>query len=174
MMSYFLLWELNYLKSKSTCREESFFECFENIFYEKLSECPKKCSTYSLPSLPICKTVKESQCSEKVFFEVWKNIKRGNQSILCPMPCTSLEYSGEEPWTAKISDYFNGTLGIAYQFVPELVAVYDEYLIYNEISMIASVGGTLGMCIGFSFTNVVSCIINFIQYFMRYTQLEKI
>ena len=86
------------------------------------------------------------------------------------MPCTYLEYSKEETWTGKISDFSNGTLGIAYIFTPELVAVYDEYLIYNEVSMIASVGGTLGMCIGFSFTNVVSCIINFIRYKIAYFQ----
>ena len=160
----------NHLRSKSNCREESFFECLRNIIYEKLDHCPKKCSDYYLPSLPICETEQESQCSEKVFFEVWRSVRRGNQSNLCPMPCTYLEYSKEETWTGKISDFSNGTLGIAYIFTPELVAVYDKYLIYNEVSMIASVGGTLGMCIGFSFTNVVSCIINFIRYKIAYIQ----
>ena len=47
---------------------------------------------------------------------------------------------------------------------PEMVTMHDEYLIYDEVSMIGSIGGTLGMCIGFSFTNLMSCFLNFIQY----------
>ena len=30
--------------------------------------------------------------------------------------------------------------------------------------MIGSVGGTLGMCIGFSFTNIITYVINFMQH----------
>ena len=43
---------------------------------------------------------------------------------------------------------------------------FHEYLIYDTIGMIGSVGGTLGMCIGFSFSNVLTNIINMIQKFL--------
>ena len=49
----------------------------------------------------------------------------------------------------------------AYQFSrPLYMATYKEYLIYDAIGMIGSVGGTLGLCIGFSFTNVASYLTN--------------
>ena len=41
--------------------------------------------------------------------------------------------------------------------------MYEEYLIYDAISMVGSVGGTLGMCIGFSFTGIISFLINILQ-----------
>ena len=43
---------------------------------------------------------------------------------------------------------------------PEEVTVFQEYVVYDTISMIGSVGGTLGMFIGFSFTGFISSIIN--------------
>ena len=36
--------------------------------------------------------------------------------------------------------------------------VYEEYLIFDAIGMIGSVGGTLGMFIGFSMIGVISWI----------------
>ena len=44
-----------------------------------------------------------------------------------------------------------------------MVTVFQEYLIYDEISMIGSIGGSLGMCIGFSITNALSFVLNYIQ-----------
>ena len=46
---------------------------------------------------------------------------------------------------------------------PSNVMVNEEYLIYDTITMISSVGGTLGMCIGFSFTNIIANIFVLIQ-----------
>ena len=43
--------------------------------------------------------------------------------------------------------------------------VHEEYLIYDEVGMIGSVGGTFGMFIGFSFANIVSQILNLIEKF---------
>ena len=50
---------------------------------------------------------------------------------------------------------------------PEMVTMHDEYLIYDEVSMIGSIGGTLGMCIGFSFTNTVSCLISLAERLLK-------
>ena len=46
---------------------------------------------------------------------------------------------------------------------PELVDVHQEFLVYDTIGMIGSVGGTLGMCIGFSFTSSISFLLNAIK-----------
>ena len=50
---------------------------------------------------------------------------------------------------------------IRYQFAyPQVLTIYQEYLIYDGIGMIGSVGGSLGMFIGFSFSNAISSILN--------------
>ena len=44
--------------------------------------------------------------------------------------------------------------------------LYEEYLIYDNIHLIGSIGGTLGMCIGFSFTGIIQyCAIFLIKKF---------
>ena len=57
----------------------------------------------------------------------------------------------------------NVTFGFLYHFYDNSTTVYEEYLIYDAISMVGSVGGTLGMCIGFSFTGIISFLINILQ-----------
>ena len=84
----------------------------------------------------------------------------------CPKPCHIHEYFGEESLdykTAKRKD--NGTEFVfLYRFNDEKpVTIYEEYFVYDEIGLISSIGGTLGLCIGFSFTSVVSCLLNFLQ-----------
>ena len=56
----------------------------------------------------------------------------------------------------------------SYRFsAPELVTVYQEYLIYDTISMVAYTGGILGMCLGFSFMNAITSVIDFFQNTIR-------
>ena len=57
------------------------------------------------------------------------------------------------------------TFGFGYSFGSSnsMTILYEEYLIYDVISMIGSVGGTLGMCIGFSFTGVLSILMKMIK-----------
>ena len=44
--------QYEYLRSKSKCSDESFYECYGNVLSEKIKECPSICNIYSLPSLP--------------------------------------------------------------------------------------------------------------------------
>ena len=37
--------------------------------------------------------------------------------------------------------------------------MHEEYLIFDSVAMIGSIGGTLGLCIGFSFANVFAMIL---------------
>ena len=133
------------------CSYESYYECISRIIAANL-----KCSLISLPSLPICK---HNQSKE----EFWSNWETATEQ--CPMNllCNTLEYSGEEGYNKKLNKKDNKTVGFAYKISSNLVTIYEEYLIYDAISTVGSVGGTLGMCIGFSFTGVISFLINLIQ-----------
>ena len=53
---------------------------------------------------------------------------------------------------------------LQYTFAPPFKSkIQQEYLIYNMAGMIGSVGGTLGMCIGFSFSGVTTNLLEYIQ-----------
>ena len=50
-----------------------------------------------------------------------------------------------------------------YDFTPpEKMLVFEEYLVFDAFGMIGSVGGALGLCIGFSFSGVIASIVEFI------------
>ena len=46
---------------------------------------------------------------------------------------------------------------------PPKMKIKEEYLIYEKIAFISSVGGTLGLCVGFSFYNSGSSVFGWIQ-----------
>ena len=38
--------------------------------------------------------------------------------------------------------------------------VHEEYLIYDTIGFLGSIGGALGLCIGFSFSNTITFLLD--------------
>ena len=53
---------------------------------------------------------------------------------------------------------------LVYYFAnPEYTKVFKEYVIVTEMGLIGNVGGTLGMCIGFSFSGLIALIISFFK-----------
>ena len=44
---------------------------------------------------------------------------------------------------------------------PKRVSVNEEYLIYDFVAMISAIGGTLGLCIGFSFFDFCDLILRY-------------
>ena len=146
---------VNHLTSNSKCSYESLYECISRIFRENL----QKCSPISLPSMPICKI---NDSNAKVFWNNWyATVEKCPKSL-----CSIIAYKGQELFEYNASalelDIINTTVGIRFE-ISNFTTSYEEYLIYDGISMIGSVGGTLGMCVGFSFTGMISFLINFLQ-----------
>ena len=127
--------------------------------------CLKKCTPISLPPafqevLPDCQTKEELQCAQKVEVNLWMSLKLED----CPRPCSVLQYN-EKGVTYQSTD--DHSISFAFQFMwHDHLIVHEEYLIYDLVGMVGSVGGTLGMFIGFSFSNVISHILSIVkQYF---------
>ena len=92
----------------------------------------------------------------------------------CPKHCEWVEYHG-----AKLTNYYNYDDSIwkntsrrfrfwwGYKFDNDLIQVYEEYLMYDAIGLIGTVGGTLGLFIGFSFLDVSSILMNFFASFFN-------
>ena len=54
-------------------------------------------------------------------------------------------------------------INLLYRFATLKTEVHKEYLIYDVIGMVGLVGGTLGLFIGFSFSNVLTFLIEYLQ-----------
>ena len=149
----------NYIASNK-CSQESFYECFSRSYKEKLEmHSMTKCSPISLPRLPMCKP-NETNHEEFVALS-WKVLKEIQEQRKCPKLCTTLGYYGKISTALNVT--WNATFSFDYGFISsDTLREYKEYYIYDAVSMISSVGGTLGMCVGFSFTGVISCLFNMV------------
>ena len=161
-----------YLETYNKCSKESYYECLSRkIMAATLEDSAKNCTSVSLPFLPICKNGKiDDNISAWKFHNNLKNVTKDCNNCLTKL-CTTLEYSGEETYNEKLR-VNNITVAFGYLFSSNSTTVYEEYLIYDVISMIGSVGGTLGMCIGFSFTGLISHLMNFTQYWIMIIKIK--
>ena len=149
-----------YLKELEECREKPFNELlFNEIAGADFSNCSKPCRRNWLygeslnkiiAHLPACENTEEEKCFEDVLQRVRKNI--------VDKPCTKLQYKGRHQ-TFNLEKNQSNTLVLAYRFAnPPKMLVREEYLIYDGISMISAIGGTLGLFIGFSFNSFLRFI----------------
>ena len=98
----------------------------------------------------------------------------------CPQTCEMLEYTGKIIKDESFNCFENPNdqqtefadskkmeckfMDLSYEFAsPEYVKTYEEYLICDGKTMVGNVGGTFGMFIGFSFSNVISNLIEIFQ-----------
>lgn len=157
-----------------------YLECDEDGFYEyigkKLSKqsfvnCTEICMQTSLPNdpYPICPNYKEwyntnrknisekeNDCNWRVVADLIQESAKMDEHL---KTCNTTEYSGQitidEERPLEISTY------IKYKFsLPLKSKVYQEYLVIDIFGLIGSVGGTLGMFIGFSFTGITEEVIH--------------
>ena len=160
--------------SNPSCGEASFYECWGSKSVNiSFNTCPRKCLPYSVPNneydkIPLCDTVVEWDCAHKLYNMVMENITK---SGICPKLCTVSHYSGEGLKHGRTdSEYFGYWYTIAHPFT---ATITEEYLIYDTLTVISSVGGTLGMCIGFSFTNIIAYLMTLIQNLISNFQDKK-
>ena len=149
-----------FLESKGQCNNDhTFYECFAGkIMNLNYSSCPKRCTPISYSnlktSIPLCETEEEIKCAKDLaFMELL--------SKSCLKYCKSVSYSAKNVWKNEIP---NGKQGrnfyVFYRTTTDEMFVNEEYLIYDFNSMIGSIGGTLGLFIGFAFSNVISSVLN--------------
>ena len=84
-----------------------------------------------------------------------------NASLECPMNCKLLRYSGRKKRNPVFLN--NSDVEVDYQFPSEEVMYFKEYIIYDFSGMIGSVGGSLGLFIGFSFMDFIFYLINLVE-----------
>ena len=152
----------NYLATNSKCIHESFYECVSRLIIEDLNGSTSQCSRMSLPSLPLCNDISEE--TDEFQDALYKAITNNKCTI---KHCITLEYIGEEVFYKRLIDR-DYKFAFTYKIPSNSTTLYEEYLIYDTINAIGSVGGTLGMCIGFSFTGLISSLMNISNHLISF------
>ena len=159
-----------YLKERSWCVEQSFWQLVETTFVPAIPKhCPNSCSPLGMPnkSLPICETKTDWECSNEAFNEAINKVENEYTS-----PCTNLEYAldtktyylKELPPILSNASNVQRSIKLTYTFqVPETMLYHHEYYVYRFSDFVGSVGGTFGMCIGFSFHGSLTSIVSRIK-----------
>ena len=150
------------------CNEIGFFKCFATILAESNEfKCPKKCVTLAFQSMmetidhniPTCETDAEHYCmvgleAKQTFLKL---------KSLCKKQCKN---KGSKLVIKKSEYAYPHQLGsmqmtIQVRILPEIV-YNKEYLIYDDIGMFGSIGGSLGLFLGFSLFDTLCMIVDFI------------
>ena len=161
-------------RTKEICRGDSYMKTLlARLEDGKWNNCKNKCHIFGnmgsvfqkvVPNLPECENEEDIKCTQDVVDEIKK--------VIISKPCTKVEYSSFNQNSLK-SD---GKNRMAFDFgfsYPGIVQVYEEVLLFDEIAMISSIGGTLGLCIGFAFSNIVRSILTFAKRITNWTKLKS-
>ena len=101
---------------------------------------------------------KESNCNWNILSDLIQNVTVNEEHL---KTCVTTQYLGKITFDSKFDIKF---IQIVYKFpLPLKAQVYEEYLITDGITLVGSVGGTLGLFIGFSMSNVVYSIMDYFK-----------
>ena len=106
---------------------------------------------------------KESNCNWCTLRDLIQNITINEEHL---KTCVTTQYLGEMmvDLDNTMTMHKDNHTRIYYKFhLPIKTKVYEEYLITDAITLIGSVGGTLGLFISFSMSNMVNFIMNFLE-----------
>ena len=119
---------------------------------------------YECATLPMCdlNNSLEFDCASLHCFMFLYNLSSAINGQ-CKPNCKITQYSGKQTYQEK-----SDTIAIRYSYLaPALTIVHKEYLIYDAIGLIGSIGGTLGIFIGFSFSNTIQTLFTTFKNFMQ-------
>ena len=164
------------LPEKGECQENSAYHCVATLIQTfDCKNCSKRCMPqylydnlrpfYSNAHTEICQKESDVDC----FLEYCaKNgfIEKLAETGLCQQSCSTTEFSGKLVYEGQVPGLdMNHMTYFSYSIkAPAKWTVNEEYLIYDFVGLVGSVGGTLGMFIGFSFINIITHILTFLQH----------
>ena len=147
------------------CQEISYQECFHSkLISEDYSKCPRKC--YGVSSYrnakPLCNTSEEFMCS----YGIAEKIAKDRSSEKCLPSCTQVNFETLNSYHEDMDQPDSKrNITIRYLISNDIIKVEEEYLINDFVKMLGSIGGTLGMCIGFSFLGVATILLQYLERF---------
>ena len=157
-----------YLNELIPCNDQANKCLSENLLKTKYDSCPRKCVPSTLPlmnsikewkNIPECNSWEEFLCMAYNVIYLF-HVESQPHKAICPKYCNQLEYTGNVQ--ADLNAYEFTGVGWTHS-LSSVTNVNEEYLVYDFSSLVGSVGGTIGIFVGFSVFDLVLLIIDNIQ-----------
>ena len=103
----------------------------------------------------ICSDLESSKKAYRIYEE-----NRRNQNNICPDSCNFTEVNLSPP---ILENCHESVAKVVFYFKQDIKTSH-EYLIYTELSMLAEIGGYVGLMLGISFVNIGSLINKLLDY----------
>ena len=104
--------------------------------------------------LPHCNNNEETRCFDATVLEA--------QSHVLSKPCIKIEYR-TDGGTSYPGLLKNNRAMFTLRISTKALDVQEEYMIYDLISMIGAIGGTMGICVGFSFNDFMDVLARYLE-----------
>ena len=147
-----------------SCKHINFDQCMYTTLFNLMKEQTKNENGCTVPWIVnATKICKRPENINSTFWIHWNRIT--NQLSDCPIPCDSLKVNVGGKNVKKISP--NQTASWLIYF-PTRIMISTEEDLYPSLSMLAEIGGYLGLLLGFSLWNLVDWFSNIFTQFRNY------
>ena len=106
----------------------------------------------------VCKTDVEYDCSSLEIFNCYLN-KRVTSG--CPLPCEIEEYQGHKIFY-ELERIDTNSMLMEVKYSTMNIQIHEEYQVQDIYNFIGTVGGSLGLFIGFSYTGFIGSLLDYI------------
>ena len=113
----------------------------------------------ALSSYPACENLENWDCMRNEMAGIFKWTIRK----VCPKHCHKVQYEGIVSYESTMENFTQ--IQWHYEFPTDDIDVHEEYLIFDAAGLIGSIGGTLGLFIGFSFRDIVEIVFDHLRDF---------
>ena len=122
-------------------------ECLQKMLQNQ--NCSTSCSVTSIPHVPPCKNVSEYKC---VWSGIWSNIQVYHQCLMSKKAMTYILNDRIENGYHKVKNDSRTDVWIGVGSMKKVIS--EEVFVLTLQDLIGSVGGSLGLFFGFSFSAV--------------------
>ena len=163
-----------YLPETSNCTQQSFYQCMADKVMDVIiqEDCPNKCIPPFYKSIVALASNKsefglcqEHQANKCIGEKITLRLQEAARLEECQRSCTQIDYYANVMDSNTIDRFWpdNHDKEICYGYATTVIKVDEEYLIYGFADMVGSVGGSLGMFLGFSFFDQIFHLLEMIQ-----------
>ena len=157
-----------FIKGADQCRERPYNDLrVDRILEYMKANCSKTCRSYDYwicnPDLESLFTVCEKDSEDQACF---MNALEMTEKDTIPMkPCTKVQYKVPPELGTSYQHVESTEAQFEFWFTkPSKVTVKEEYLIYDLVSMISAIGGTMSLCAGLNFLRLKSFLMQLCKF----------
>ena len=168
-----------YLPSIRKCRQRPYKDLLiDNLLKNVQQNCTMPCKPDSdfsfcfamrqseaIDQLPLCMNKNDTNCFKNSFDAAQESLN------IYSGPCTKHQYLMVSKFDNPIAE--DTEIQLDMTFDPPRTTVREEYLIYDMVALISAIGGTMGLCIGFSFTHFTGTALTLIAKIVEKFQNDR-